>query len=138
MRRYLVVANRTLAGEHLRDLVRDCVGREPCHFDVLVPASPAPDHWASTEEEDHAQARDRLDATLEAFRSLGASAEGQVTGPQPIPAVLDALREQPYDEVVLSTLPPGVSRWLRLDLPSRLGRVCPVPVTHVVAEPVHA
>lgn len=42
---------------------------------------------------------------------------------------------QPFDEVILSTLPPGVSRWLKQDLPHRLERHFDIPVTHVIGDP---
>ncbi|HWH31810.1 MAG TPA: hypothetical protein VNU01_03980 [Egibacteraceae bacterium] len=138
MRRYLVVANRTLPGPHLSQFVTDCLGAGTCHFDIVVPATPLPGHWVSDVDEEHRMARERLEETLAAFRALGASAEGWVTDPHPIAAVSDALRGRDYDEIVVSTLPPGASRWLRMDLPSRLERLTAVPVTHLVAEPAHA
>jgi hypothetical protein len=49
-------------------------------------------------------------------------------------AIRDALRGHVFDGIILSTLPPGVSRWLKLDLPHRVERDFGVPVTHVVAD----
>lgn len=134
MRRYLVVANRTLGGEHLQEFVRDCLALDSCAFHLLVPATSEPEGWAGTQEDDYRRARERLALALERFHELGARADGQVTDPHPVDAIHDALRRRDYDEVVLSTLPPGASRWLRMDLPSRVRRAVSLPVTHVVAE----
>ena len=65
---------------------------------------------------------------------------GEVADPSPMMAISDALRHDRYDEVILSTLPVGVSRWVHLDLPSRVRRRFGVRVTHVAAnaEPLPA
>jgi hypothetical protein len=134
MRRYLVVANQTLGGSHLIDKVRETIAAGPCTFHVLVPAT-APGHFATwTEGEALAVAQERLDTALTRFKELGAEAAGEVGDPDPLQAIADALRERPFDEIILSTLPPGASRWLRQDLPHRVERSFSVPVTHVVAE----
>lgn len=135
MRRYLVVANRTLGGAHLDEVVRACTSRDTCHFHVLVPANSALGTWTATEEEDHASARERLASALERFRALGAEADGEIGDARPLDAILDALEGEDYDGIILSTLPPGASRWLRMDLISRVERAVEVPVTHLVATP---
>ena len=40
--------------------------------------------------------------------------------------------EETYDEIIISTLPLGISRWLKLDLISK-ARAVGLPVTHVQA-----
>ena len=40
-----------------------------------------------------------------------------------------------FDEIILSTLPAGVSKWLGRDLPSRVRRSFPLPLTHLIEEP---
>ena len=55
-------------------------------------------------------------------------------------AIHDAVNLGHYDEIIISTLPLGVSRWLKLDLVSK-ARALGLPVTHVAAparEEVHA
>jgi hypothetical protein len=132
----LIVANRTLTGAHL---VAEALARAesgPCRFHVVVPASPsgaARSVW--TEGQAHAQARRRLDHALERLRAAGIEATGEIGDESPVLAVGDVLRREPFDEIIVSTLPPGMSRWLRLDLPKRLERVYRLPVTHVVAAP---
>ena len=44
-------------------------------------------------------------------------------------AIEKAVAEHQFDEIILSTLPPGISRWLALDLPSRVRRKIDVPLT---------
>jgi hypothetical protein len=134
MRRYLVVANQTLAGAHLMEKVRESIAAEQSSFHVLVPATP-PGHFATwTEGEALAVAQGRLDAALTRFKDLGAEATGEVGDPNPLQAIADALRERTVDEIILSTLPPGGSRWLKQDLPHRVERSFSIPVTHVVGE----
>lgn len=134
MTRYLVVANQTLAGEHLRARIRERIAAGPCAFHVLVPATAPSDHpW--TEGEVHAVAEERLRRALDWIREAGAEATGEIGDPRPMEAVRDALRSGSFDGVMLSTLPPGVSRWLRQDLPHRVQRTFGIPVDHIVAAP---
>ena len=131
MRRYLVVANQTLGGPHLLSLLRE-LARKPATFHVLVPASPPADHlW--TESEARAVARKRLEIALERFKALGAQeVTGEVGDPRPLQAIEDAMEREPFDEIVLSTLPPKLSRWLKLDLIHRVESTYEVPVRHVI------
>jgi hypothetical protein len=131
MRRYLVVANQTLGGPHLLSLLRE-LARKPAAFHVLVPASPPADHlW--TESEARAIARKRLETALERFRTLGAEeVTGEVGDERPLQAIEDALAKEPFDEIVLSTLPPKLSRWLKLDLIHRVRSAYGLPVRHVI------
>jgi hypothetical protein len=140
MSRILVVANHTLGGRELANLLRERSQAGGCHIHVVVPAGPDPRGWSHNDTEDRAGAQRRLAAALDAFATLGCPVTGEVGDARPVDAVLDALRREPADEVVLSTLPPGVSRWLRTDLVRRVERAVDVPVTHVIgaAEPSSA
>jgi hypothetical protein len=134
MRRYLVVANQTLGGAHLMGKVRETLAAGPCVFYILVPATP-PGHFATwTEGEALGVAQERLDAALTRFKELSAEADGEIGDPNPLQAISDALRERTFDEIILSTLPSGASRWLKQDLPHRVERTFAIPVTHVVGE----
>jgi hypothetical protein len=135
MRRYLVVANRTLAGDHLMELLRERVAQGDCELHVLVPATPDPQGWTHEEGHDRALAAQRLEHAVERFRGLDVPVSGEVGDPRPVDAIMDLLRRERFDEIVLSTLPPGVSRWLGMDLISRVERAVDVPVTHVTAAP---
>lgn len=134
MERFLVVANQTLGGRHLIAEVRARLARGPCQFHVLVPATHPADHATYTEGEAQAIAKHNLEKALETFRKLGVRAEGEVGDEQPLGAIGDVLREQEFDEIILSTLPPGISKWLGQDLVSRVERSFAIPVTHVVGE----
>ena len=134
MRRYLVVANQTLGGEHLMERVRECVAAGPCRFHLLVPASPPREHLTATEGQARAAAQRRLEEARTAFRAAGAEVDGEVGDARPLTAIADVLRHHTFDEIILSTLPPGPSRWLKQDLPHRIARMCTVPVTHIVAD----
>jgi hypothetical protein len=128
--KYLIVANQTLATDHLTDKVRQLCAEGPCTFHVVVPATHAKDHASYTEGHDHALAEKRLEAALERFRSIGAEADGEVGDAKAFLAVRDCLlADGTYDGVIVSTLPLGVSRWLKQDLPHRLQRTFGLPVT---------
>ena len=131
MRSYLIVANQTLSGPPLVAVV---VGRSPggsALFHLVGPAT-VRGHASMTEGEAHALAQRRLDDALERFRESGIEVTGEVGDEKPILAVGDVLRREEYDEIILSTLPPGVSKWLKRDLPHKLAREYHLPVTHVV------
>jgi hypothetical protein len=51
---------------------------------------------------------------------------------EPLAAIQDALNLHGYDEIIISTLPTRVSRWLKLDLPSKAEGLG-LPVTTVTA-----
>jgi hypothetical protein len=135
MRRYLVVANQTLGGGALIKKIRACLDEGPCRFHISVPATPRAGQLTWTEGEATAIAQDRLDRALARFRDIGAEADGEVGDKDPILAIGDALQDGQFDEIILSTLPQGISRWLKLDLPSRVASHFNIPVTHLVSEP---
>ena len=134
-RSILVVANQTAGSAHLKALVHDRMAAGPCRFTLLVPATPPNEHLTWTEGEARALAEARLADALAGLRELGADVDGVVGDPRPLSAIGDVLLERPHDEIVISTLPPGGSRWLKQDLPHRVERQFGLPVTHVVAEP---
>jgi hypothetical protein len=109
----------------------------PCRFTLLVPATAPAGQSLWTEGEAHAVAEERLNEALAGLREIGAEVEGVVGDPRPISAVGDLLIERPHDAIIVSTLPVGVSRWLKQDLPHRIERTFGLPVEHVVAEPAH-
>ena len=134
MRTYLVVAHRTLVGPALVDHVRTLGRPDEVHLHLVVPVRHPPDHaWSDGEVE--AAARDRLDEGRSAFRALGFEVTGEVGDANPVYAVTTALRRAspPPEGVIVSTLPAHVSRWLHLDVVSRLRREIDLPVIHVEA-----
>src|SRR4051812_12574098 len=129
--RYLVVANLTVTEPHLLQKVRDCMAAGESSFHIVVPASHPNGAW--TEHGVHAAAQERLDAGLAAFGQMGATVTGEVGDAPRVRAVGDVLLRDDYDEIILSTLPPGPSRWLKQDVMSRMCARYDVPVTHVTA-----
>jgi hypothetical protein len=133
MRTVLIVANETLASPTLASAVSQRLARGPTQFHVVVPATPIQHRLTWDERESYDAAVARLDAVLARLLDLGAEASGEIGSKDPIAAVRDALRARPVDEIILSTLPSGASRWLRQDVPRRLMDVVRVPVTVVTA-----
>ena len=143
----LLVANKTLGSGEVSEFVRNRMAKEECRFTLLVPATPRPDQVpasrlasrlagaaegvASPQDDDdsYGYARSRLEYGLDVLRGLGAAVEGDIGDPDPAKAVREVLERRHFDEVALSTLPTGVSRWLRLDIPHQVERKFNVPVT---------
>jgi hypothetical protein len=135
MRSYLIVGNQTLMGPELAAAIaaRNVPG-DPPTVHVVVPATPRPGAFTWNEDEATADAQGRLDAMLEHLHGLGLDPTGEVGYRDPVEAARDALRSHPADEIILSTLPTGISRWLGQDVPSRLKSAVSVPVVVVTAE----
>jgi hypothetical protein len=118
----LVVANVTAGSDELIGALRERADQGACRFTLVMPASGT-------------EARMRLDAALERMRDAGLDVEGRVGDPDPVVAVMDMWDPMKFDEIIVSTLPTGSSRWLGLDLPHRLEKLTSVPVRHVVSKP---
>jgi hypothetical protein len=132
MRRHVVVGSQTLRSARLLRELRARQADGPCLFHVVVPAANPHVHAFWTEGEARAVAQQRLDTALEHFRSAGVDATGSVGDANPADAVADALLHEEFDSVIVSTLPPGLSRWIHQDLPRRIERRVALPVTHVI------
>jgi len=107
---------------------------EPVRVTVLCPRADN-GGWVVDEEEARASSRGRLDQTLEALRSAGIEANGEVVASDPYEAVLDQLELDPPTEIIISTLPRTRSGWLRRDLVERVREGTKLPVEHVVVNP---
>ena len=135
MARYLIVANQTLCGDQLAERVQKLMAEGPCAFHVVVPATYTKDHAVHIDGEAHALAEKRLETALERFRALGVDVTGEVGDASPMLAVRDCfVASNTYDAMIVSTLPPGVSKWLHQDLPHRLERRYGLPVLQVTGE----
>jgi hypothetical protein len=132
--RVLVVANRTAATPDLLDAVRARAERDGARFHLVVPSNPHGLHRVVDPQDD---GRDDAQAALEAALPLLREAAqrevtGQVGDPEPLCAIQDAVNLGSYDEIIISTLPRRLSRWLHVDLVSK-ARGLGLPVTHVEA-----
>ena len=153
MARYLVVGNQTLDSDVLADQVRERMARGPAEFWLAVPATPVKDlasnivavpmpvmggvlRLPEPPEEARRLAQAKLDAALRKLTALGATVDGAVSDPDPMRAVEEAMGNRDFDEIIVSTLPRRLSRWLHQDLPDRLQARFQVPVTDIVTEDV--
>lgn len=145
MASYLVVANRTLAGESLAAHLRTVIADDPAAtFTVVVPVPlpvsadlggamsgiPVldPEIWRDA----NSAAQKRLEELLGWLDEAGASAQGSVMMDGPMAAMERASRAKTFDHIIISTMPAGVSRWLRMDLVHRANRRFRVPITTIV------
>jgi hypothetical protein len=142
MRRYLVVANQTLGGEELTAKLAECAGAGPCRFYLVVPVTntEASDRWFTGGLEGvlpgaykiaRTMAGARLQHELERLREAGVEADGEVVEPTPLEAIRKIANREEVDEVIVSTLPRRLSRWIAMDLPHRIQRTTSLPVTHI-------
>jgi uncharacterized membrane-anchored protein len=132
----LVVARTTAPTPALLDAIRARVARGPARFHLLVP-NPA-EHAELTEAErnrHHTEGEHLLELALPLIdQAAGTATEGTVSvRHDPMDAIEETLRDGDFHEVIVSTLPHGVSRWLHTDLPSRVAHLG-LPVTTVVAQ----
>jgi hypothetical protein len=134
--RVLLVANRTAADEPLTDAVRRRARQGEVVLHLVVPATPSGLHRVVDPEVAGREiAAERLARALPVLaEAAGQEVTGHVGDANPLCAVQDALNLQGFDEIILSTHPWPVSRWLKVDLPRKL-RALNVPVLHVQQSP---
>jgi hypothetical protein len=146
MAKLLIVGNRSLGGAELAALVQQRAESEPCEVHLVVPVpnpvasavaigATAPDIAPTLSrdvESDRLAAQERLTFGVDWLSGLGVTATGELAVGVDMPAaVAHLVQTVGFDEVIVSTLPTKVSRWLRQDLPCRIGRKVAVPVTVV-------
>lgn len=142
MRRYLVVAHQTLSSQELLEELTSRAEAEESTFHLLVP----PFHHGEpgltwTEGHDRDVALHHLDEALARLRGAGLTVTGEAAGHDgPVAAVDDLLPRDgadAFDEIIVSTLPLTLSRWLKVDVPRRIERATSLPVHHVIGHPAH-
>src|SRR3954452_7126505 len=116
----LVVANVTATSPELIEALKERGGRDACGFTLLIPAP-------SGGSAGRAAAQERLDEGLEALRAEGLEVQGPGGAHDPVVAFHETWDPKTFDEVVVSTLPTGSSRWLAIDLPHRFEKLSGVP-----------
>jgi cell pole-organizing protein PopZ len=114
-------------------------------FDLYEGMTRAQIEEARRAKEQHEQAREarlekasdraeqRLHHMIRLIEAEGGEADGKVGDADPTVAVQEVLRARSFDEIIISTLPPSLSRWLRMDLPRRVSRMTDTTVTTVEA-----
>jgi hypothetical protein len=133
--RVLIVANRTAATPALIQAVRERAERGPATFTLLVPSSAHGLHQlVDPEDQGTSEAEQTIELALPLLEEVaGGPVEPMVGVAEPLAAIQDALNLHGFDELIISTLPKRVSRWLRLDLPHKAAGLG-VPVTTVTAQ----
>jgi hypothetical protein len=134
MKRILVVANETVAGRPLIDAVKARAGGDEVDVHVICPQNQPRHGYVIYDSMVREAAENRLRMTLALLREAGIEADGEVMDPDPFAAIMDALGEQDYDEIVISTHPETRSGWLREGLVDRVRRAARRPVEHVVVD----
>ena len=130
----LVVANRTAGSPELLAALKERAAQGPVKFHLLVPSTPHGAAWAADMHSGGSEAEEHVRLAVERLRSEGLEVDdGKVGDPDPVAAVEDAVNFREFDEIIVSTLPKHLSKWLKLDLPHRVERVTGKPVTHVSA-----
>ena len=134
MKRILVVANETVAGKPLIDAVKARAAGDEVDVHVICPQNQPKHGYVIYDSMVREAAENRLRMTLAMLREAGIEAHGEVMDPDPYAAIMDALGEGDYDEIVISTHPETRSGWLREGLVDRVARAARRPVEHVVVD----
>jgi len=139
--RYLVVAHRTLDSPELLDaLVQRSVG-EQSTFHLLVPEYHGGLGLTYTDARSRAVAHQSLIAATSRFTAAGLVTTGEVGEASPVEAVATVLEREgshAFDAILVSTLPPGISKWLGIDAPTQIRRRFGGEVIHVIGHLVDA
>ena len=123
----LVVANVTATSDELLAALQARAHREATSFMLIVPATPFGGGRTAASE--------KLSDAIDQLRGAGLEAEGSVGNPDPCVAVTEAWDPKQFDEIIISTLPMKMSKWLHAGLPERVAKITGAPVTHVVSQP---
>ena len=130
----LVVANRTAGSPELLEALKERASRGEVKFHLLVPSTPHGVSWATDMHSGASEAESDVRGCVERMRDAGLDVDdGKVGDPDPVAAVQDAVNFKEFDEIIVSTLPKHLSKWLRVDLPHRVEHATGKPVTHVTA-----
>ena len=138
MRRIVVVAHKTLCGSQLLEEVGRRMNDGGCQVHLVVPMNHP--RGAFSEASCHAEAKKVLDTGARCIRELDPTGSVDVTGEvgdsNPVYAVQCVRnRGERIDEIIVSTLPSGPSRWLLGGVPKRMAKAFPdIPVAHVFGD----
>lgn len=129
----LVVANRTAASDEVLEALVQRVERGPAEFFLVVPATPRGASWMTDMNAGAAAAEEHLGRALARWRDVGLQCNGRTGDPDALAAAVDVANEHDFDEVIVSTLPRHLSKWLHLDLPHKVAHATGLPTEHVSA-----
>jgi hypothetical protein len=132
----LVVANETLGGRRLRELLEQKAKVNPSlSIRLVIPQSLPRRGSVIYLQSVRDAAQVRLDLALAVLGELGFEASGEIGDSDPFSATMDAIADRKPDEIVISTLPATASGWLRRDLVERVAEASGIPVQHVISDP---
>ena len=132
-RRILIVAHKTVATPGLVETIRQRTEEGPCAFTLLIPSTPHGITWAADMHGGGDEAEDHRSAFLDELRQEGLNvSDAKVGDPDPLAAIQDECNFNEYDELIVSTLPLHISKWLKVDLPRKAEAATGLPVQHVV------
>ena len=135
MTEVLVIANRTLGGAKLLELVRARAhAEESLSFRLVVPQSKPSAGLVIYDEAVRESAQIRVDLALARAAEEGIPLTGEVGDPDPFLAAMDAIAARRPDEIIVSTHPATHSGWLRRDLIERIHNASGLPVEHIVTD----
>jgi nucleotide-binding universal stress UspA family protein len=137
MSKVLVVANQTAESDELLDALRARAAEGDADFTLLVPSTPHGFKWAADMDagEGKQEAKEHLNKLRDRLRNSGVSIEeAKIGAPDPLAAIQDECNFTSYDEIIVSTLPLHLSKWLKLDLPHKAEHATGLPVKHVEAK----
>jgi hypothetical protein len=130
-RRYVVVGNQTLSEDAVLDRIAELTKDGEVY--LVVPPTPTEPGTHHVDDNELALANARLRHAIDTLRQRGVQADGEVGDPDPVHATAHALTHRHANEIVLSTLPKGLSRWLDVDMPKLLERRFGLPVKVLTA-----
>ena len=131
--RVLVVANRTAESPELLEALKTRASDGDCAFTLLIPSTPQGLAWAADTHAGEGEAEDHRKAFVDELRGEGLDvSDAKVGDADPLAAIQDECNFAEYDEIIVSTLPLTVSKWLHIDLPHKAGHATGLPVTHVI------
>lgn len=138
--RILVITDRTAATPELLAAIRARAERGPAQFRVVVP-NPAAAELHLLHPERHVKAMEAEVVLLHALPQIQDAAGSHVIGTvsvrhDPMDAIEEILHSEPVDEIILSVVRHGLSRWLHQDLSHRLAHFG-LPITSVEGPAIH-
>lgn len=156
--RWLIVTNQTLGTGEVVAEVERLSAKSPCEFHLLVPATLSQSYARSRrmsmlavdpvtgipseilqadadflgpDIEGQEQAQKRLEAQVAKLERMSYAVTAEIGDPDTVRAIVSVLTRSSFDGIILSTLPPGISRFVKGDLPSRVKRISGLPVTYL-------